>query len=70
MLLKHQLYIENTFKGKIDINEINNRGVSSKGKGRGLGLDIVGKILKSTEALSLEQRIDGNRFISTLKIKL
>lgn len=64
------VYIENTFKGKIDINEINNRGVSSKGKGRGLGLDIVGKILKSTEALSLEQRIDGNRFISTLKIKL
>ncbi len=64
------VYIENTFKGKIDINEINNRGVSSKGKGRGLGLDIVGKILKSTEALSLEQSIDGNRFISTLKIKL
>ena len=64
------IYIENTFKGKIDINKINNRGVSSKGKGRGLGLDIVNKTLKSTELLSLEQSVDGNKFISKLKIKL
>ena len=38
--------IANTYKGKIDINKINEYGYSSKGKNRGTGLHLVNKIVE------------------------
>lgn len=64
------IYIENTFEGTIDINLINKKGFSTKGKNRGLGLHIVSTILRENDNLSLEQRVVNNKFVSILKIKL
>lgn len=63
------IYIENTFKGNVDINQINKKGFSSKGKGRGLGLHVVNKIIKDNKELDLEQNINNKKFITILKIK-
>lgn len=64
------IYIENTFEGTVDIDLINKKGFSTKGKNRGLGLHIVSIILKENDNLSLEQRVVNNKFVSILKIKL
>lgn len=64
------IYIENTFEGTVDINLINKKGFSTKGKNRGLGLHIVSTILRENDNLSLEQRVVNNKFVSILKIKL
>lgn len=64
------IYIENTFEGTVDINLINKKGFSTKGKNRGLGLHIVSIILRENDNLSLEQRVVNNKFVSILKIKL
>lgn len=63
------IYIENTYKGSIDINQINKKGYSSKGKGRGLGLHIVNKIIKENKNLEIEQYINNDKFVTILKIK-
>lgn len=63
------IYIENTFSGNIDINQINKKGYSSKGKNRGLGLHIINRLLKNDDALSLTQYIHKDKFISILTIK-
>ena len=62
------IYIENSFKGKINIKELSKRGYSTKGRNRGLGLDIVSKLIKKSEYLKLEQYIYKERFVSILKI--
>lgn len=64
------IFIENTFEGTVDIDLINKKGFSTKGKNRGLGLHIVSIILKENDNLSLEQRVVNNKFVSILKIKL
>lgn len=64
------IYIENTFEGTINIDLINKKGFSTKGKNRGLGLHIVSTILRENNNLSLEQRVVNNKFVSILKIKL
>ena len=40
------IVIANTYKGKIDIEKINEYGYSSKGKNRGTGLHLVNKIIE------------------------
>lgn len=64
------IYIENTFEGTVNIDLINKKGFSTKGKNRGLGLYIVSTILRENDNLSLEQRVVNNKFVSILKIKL
>lgn len=64
------IYIENTFKGKVNIDEINKKGFSTKGKDRGIGLHVVSNLLKGNENISMEQSIENHRFVSKLKIKL
>jgi len=39
--------IENTFEGTVDVNEIQKKGYSTKGNGRGFGLTITNQILSS-----------------------
>ncbi len=68
---KNKIFIEiiNTANIKnIDLNKINEKNYSSKGKNRGYGLYLVNKMIKSTDKLELEQKTIENSFISILKI--
>lgn len=61
--------VDNSFKGKIDINRIYDKGYSNKGKNRGLGLMIVSNLLKNNNSIILEQVINNNIFNSKITIK-
>ena len=60
--------ISNSFKGKVDINSINDKYYSTKGKNRGLGLFIINKLIKSSN-ISYEQIINDSIFTTIIKIK-
>ena len=60
--------ISNSFKGKVDINSINDKYYSTKGKNRGLGLFIINKLIKSSN-ISYEQFINDSIFTTIIKIK-
>ena len=61
--------IGNTFEGKIDENQIDNEGYTSKGSGRGYGLSLVKDLLEKYEELEQERRIIENYYIQNLIIK-
>ena len=63
------IIIDNSFKGKLDLNMINNKNYSTKGKGRGLGLYILKSIINDSKKISLEQKIYKNIFSSKIIIK-
>lgn len=60
--------ISNSFKGKVDINSINNKFYSTKGKKRGLGLYIMKSIVDSSNNIKAEQSVDVNNHIFISKI--
>lgn len=60
--------IENTFKGKVDVDKISNKNYSTKGKNRGLGLYIVEKIIKNNNDINIEWSVDKNVFINKIYI--
>lgn len=62
--------IENTFKNKVELDKINNKHYSTKGKGRGLGLFIADMIIRKNENIKMSQRVIDNRFLSQIKIKV
>lgn len=62
------IYIENTFKGKVDVENINEKNFSSKGKGRGLGLFVVKNLISKRNCYELTQKVNNNRFITILKV--
>lgn len=59
----------NNYKGKITLEEINEKGVSSKGEGRGNGLYFAKKILKRNESFIGEQRIIKGYYIQKLTVR-
>ncbi len=61
--------IENTFKGTVNIEKINHKNYSTKGKNRGLGLYIVNNLVKNTSNINLVQEIDKNIFITKIYVK-
>lgn len=61
--------IGNTFEGKIDENQIDNEGYTSKGSGRGYGLSLVKDLLKKHKELEQERTIIENYYIQNLIIK-
>ena len=61
--------IINTFNGKVNLNKINERNYTTKGKGRGLGLYIVQRLVKNNSNINLNQFVDNDMFISQLYIK-
>lgn len=63
------IYIENSYKNAVNINEIYRKGFSSKGTNRGYGLYIVNKLVDETELLEFEQYIQNNKFVTILQIK-
>lgn len=61
--------ISNTYKGKLDLDKLGT-GFTSKGIGHGYGLRLVNDILKETNSFEIENNINNNYFVSTLKIKI
>ena len=62
--------ISNTFKGNIDLNMITKNGYTTKGKGHGLGLFDIDKIIKNINILNNIYEIIDNYFVTTLTINL
>lgn len=62
--------ISNTYKGKIELDKIDNYRYSTKGKDRGVGLYIVKRIINNTKILSVERVISEKYFIQKLYIKV
>lgn len=61
--------IANTYKGKIEMDKIDNPGFSTKQKGHGYGLALVQNILKSTDLFSQERYLIGNLYVQKLFIQ-
>lgn len=65
------IYMENTFKGEVNIDKIYEKKYSTKkGENRGWGLYIVKKIIENSNIFDLQQYInESSNFVSVLKIK-
>ena len=60
---KLNIVISNSFKGKIDIVKMNQKGVSTKGEGRGNGLYYASKLLNKNNWLITESKIIKDFYI-------
>ena len=63
-----KLIIANTYKGKIELDKIDEYGYSSKGANRGTGLHIVSEIVNRNPLFEKETSILDNYFVQTLII--
>ena len=61
---KLNIVISNSFKGKIDIVKMNQKGVSTKGEGRGNGLYYASKLLNKNNWLITEPKIIKDFYIN------
>lgn len=62
------LIIANTYKGKVDLDRIDEYGYSTKGTNRGTGLHIVSGIIERNPLFDKETSILDNYFVQTLTI--
>jgi len=62
--------IANTFFGIIDLDKIDKIGYSSKGKGRGYGLNLAKKIVEKDKRIVIEREIVRDVFKQKVKIKM
>ena len=60
---KLNIVISNSFKGEIDIIKMNQKGVSTKGEGRGNGLYFVSKLLNKNDWVIAEPKIIKDFYI-------
>ena len=74
MLKSGELYsitLCNSFKGEIDMAKIWKRGYSTKGKNRGLGLNIVKKMIDNYNSdILLNTEIKNNLFVQDITIPM
>ena len=61
--------VSNKFKGKIDVDKLDESGYTTKGDGHGYGLSLVKKILSETDVFENERSIKRNVFKQIIKIK-
>ena len=66
---KIEIIITNTFNNDVNLDKIGKETFSTKGKNRGHGLLLVGKILKENNIFTSETKITEKIYIQTLKIK-
>lgn len=64
------IIIENSYKGSSDMSKIDEQGYSTKGAGRGFGLDFVKEAVNKNRWLTNERKITGNIFTQIVKIKI
>ena len=64
------IVIANTYKGKIDIEKINEYGYSSKGKNRGTGLHLVNKIIERNRMFERTTSKIDEYFVQELTVHL
>ena len=62
--------IGNTYKGKININRLDDYGYSTKGKNHGIGLHIVKKILDDSNLFIQTRKIIDDYYIQELTINI
>lgn len=62
------IILANTFKS-INLDQLEQKGYSSKGKNRGFGLYLVKEILKNSKSLAKETNIINNFFVQKIIIK-
>jgi len=61
--------ISNNYKGKIDIDKINNQGYTTKGNNHGYGLSLVKNIIDNNKTLEHKTEINSNSFSQVILIK-
>lgn len=61
--------LSNSHNEKINYENIDNEGITTKGKGRGYGLSLVKDIIETNDILSQETEVDGKFFVQKLYIK-
>ena len=64
------IILGNTYKGKIDLERLDDYGYTTKGKNRGVGLHIVKNILDGNDTFSVKRSIVDNYYVQELKIDL
>lgn len=67
---KVNFILMNSYINNIDLNSIVKNGYTTKGKGHGLGLYEIEKVLKGIDYFEHEYSIENNYFIVTFKINL
>ena len=62
--------ISNKFKGKIDLELIDNVGFTTKGNGHGYGLTLIKKIISQSDIFINERQINNDLFKQIIKVKI
>lgn len=60
---KFEFCVSNTYKGNININKLDTKGYSNKGKGRGNGLSIIRDIIDRHNEISQYRELNGMFFV-------
>lgn len=61
--------IENSFNGQIDINKIDRKGFTTKGKGHGNGLHLAKKIISKNIGIHTRKLVTNNNFVQKIIIE-
>ena len=64
-----EFILSNTYKGRINVEEIDKEKYSTKGKGRGYGLSLVKDIVEKNKLISQSREINGRFYVQKLCIK-
>ena len=64
-----EFILSNTYKGRINVEEIDKEKYSTKGKGRGYGLSLVKDIVEKNKLISQSREINGKFYVQKLFIK-
>lgn len=65
-----EIMISNNFEGEIDLENVDNSGYTTKGKGHGYGLTLLKQIIKNNQLLENKKFINGNNFTQKIIVKI
>ena len=67
---KYIFILSNTYKENFDIKLINKNGYTTKGKGHGLGLYEIDKIIKKSKFIDSSYEVVDNYFVVNLTLNI